>query len=352
MFFTLPGCDKDQIRGYQVHRVETEPMTPAHAALGRSRMLAAIVPHGDRIWFFKVLGPEEQVGEQKEAFDQFISSIRFSDQREPPISWSVPEGWEQQPGSEMRYASFSVGSYDPPLELTVIPLGSEASSVLANVNRWRGQIGLPPIRDQELSEVTTQRDLGGVTATLVDLAGSGGSGAGAGVGQTASAAGPPMASKAAPSRSQLQYTVPNGWLENPNPRSPRVAAFQVAEGSQLAEVTVIPLPGPAGGLLSNVNRWREQIGLGPTTAEELSKELRTIEVAGSAAQAVHLVGPESAGTQRQGILGVILIRPDQTWFIKMQGPAALVAQQNSAFEAFVTSVRFGSTDRAKGDPDA
>ena len=37
---------------------------------------------------------------------------------------------------------------------------------------------------------------------------------------------------------------------------------------------------------------------------------------------------------------VILPRPDRTWFVKLRGPAELVAAQQAAFEAFVRSVRF------------
>ena len=40
----------------------------------------------------------------------------------------------------MRYKTYRVGPKE--LELTVIPLGKEAASVLPNVNRWRGQLGL------------------------------------------------------------------------------------------------------------------------------------------------------------------------------------------------------------------
>ena len=38
----------------------------------------------------------------------------------------------------------------------------------------------------------------------------------------------------------------------------------------------------------------------------------------------------------------ILLHDGRSWFIKLRAPAELVAKQQSAFEAFVRSVRFGA----------
>lgn len=60
------------------------------------------------------------------------------------IRWTLPKGWEESPGGQMRYATLK-----PPvpgkLDASVVVLPGEAGGELANVNRWRGQIGLPPI---------------------------------------------------------------------------------------------------------------------------------------------------------------------------------------------------------------
>lgn len=60
------------------------------------------------------------------------------------LKWDLPKGWSQEPGSGMRYATLK-----PPVsgkvDASVIMLPGEAGGELANVNRWRGQIGLPPL---------------------------------------------------------------------------------------------------------------------------------------------------------------------------------------------------------------
>jgi len=59
------------------------------------------------------------------------------------------------------------------------------------------------------------------------------------------------------------YDLPRGWSEQPKTNL-RLANFRVA-GNEAAECYLTMLPGAAGGVLANVNRWRRQMGLGPST---------------------------------------------------------------------------------------
>jgi hypothetical protein len=141
----------------------------------------------------------------------------------------------------------------------------------------------------------------------------------------------------------LTYSAPKAWKELPA-KGFRVAAFEISEGGQKAEVTVIPLGGQAGTLLANVNRWREQLGLSRIDAEQLQKEMRTLKVAGIGAPYLDLSGPENRG-QRLRILAVSVPHGGQTWFFKMTGQAEVVGRERDNFEAFVASVRFSDSAR-------
>jgi hypothetical protein len=101
------------------------------------------------------------------------------------------------------------------------------------------------------------------------------------------------------------------------------------------------LPGDAGGLAANVNRWRRQVGAELLPDEETLKTLRPIKLDGNAAHALDLTGPNVAGKTTQRILAAIVMRDGQTWFFKLSGPASLVGEQKAAWEAFLKSVRFG-----------
>jgi hypothetical protein len=315
----LLGCQNDEIRSYRVAKPEA------------TRLLAAIIPHGDQTWFFKLVGPASQIDEQKESFDQFIRSVHFIDNAGRPAAWTVPQDWQPGPESQMRYATFYLGPREHPLELTVFRFGGEAGSVLANVNRWRGQIGLRPIQESELGPISKKLQLACGPVTLVDMTNSGS--------EIASGMpGPDILSRRAESRHRLQYTKPEGWKEIPDPKGIRIALFEMENGA--VEVGVTSFARSGGGLLMNINRWRGQVHLQPIVEQELQKEIQPIDVAGTGAHYVDLTGPAADGKPAERILGVILPKGEQTWFFTMKGPADFVEKQKSAFEAFVKSVRF------------
>lgn len=63
-------------------------------------------------------------------------------QQTSPYAWDLPEGWIAQPASGMRLATFLIPVGQTQVDCSVILAGGD---VVANVNRWRGQIGLPAL---------------------------------------------------------------------------------------------------------------------------------------------------------------------------------------------------------------
>jgi hypothetical protein len=314
----LAGCQEDVIRHYQAPKESTlEPPS--------KRMLAVMVPRGQDVWFFKFFGPRRAVSEHEADFDSLIRSVKFQDKANEPITWTTPEGWRQQLGGELRYATLRFGPKDEALEITISKLGREAARPRENIDRWRGQIGLPPISDEELRQLTDNLKVDGLPATRIDLV----------------SAGPGAVAGSEKSSLPFQYTRPDGWELLPADAKKgvrRPLVLRVKDGEQAAEVTAVPLPGDGGGLLFNVNRWRGQVGLGPTTEEDLLKDVRRLTVAGEEAPYVDLAG---SGANGQRILGVVMRHEGRTWFFTMKGPADFVGKQQSAFEGFIKSIRFG-----------
>lgn len=66
------------------------------------------------------------------------------------LKWSLPKGWSEIPGEGMRFATFK-SPVPGKNEATVVVLPGAAGGELANVNRWRGQIGLGPIDEAALA---------------------------------------------------------------------------------------------------------------------------------------------------------------------------------------------------------
>lgn len=179
------GCEKpERISKYTVDKPPPieEPKQPATAEAGQpageptDRTVAAIVPLAEQGWFFKLTGPKDAVQARAEAFADFVKAVRFSAEGKP--QWDLPAGWSENDGNQIRFATIIIpaaaGENEKPLEISVTVLpksGDDADYILVNVNRWRNQLKLPPIAKEQLAGESTQLDLGGTPATLVNLLG-------------------------------------------------------------------------------------------------------------------------------------------------------------------------------------
>ncbi|HEX5106646.1 MAG TPA: hypothetical protein VFV87_22655, partial [Pirellulaceae bacterium] len=84
------------------------------------------------------------------------------------LVFEAPKGWTPGKTTEFRRAAFSVTDGDNKVEITVIPLGAGSGSLLENVNRWRGQVGLKAA--QEVAGVKKIETLG-IEGDYVELQG-------------------------------------------------------------------------------------------------------------------------------------------------------------------------------------
>jgi hypothetical protein len=114
-------------------------------------------------------GEADEVNQQREpkgpsAPSAETSSMEPGEMRVPPstarrtYTWQVPAGWtEVEWTSHIRLVSFSVPHGDEVGDLSVLELGGGAGGMLANLNRWRGQLGLEPVgvdAPEEAGQVT------------------------------------------------------------------------------------------------------------------------------------------------------------------------------------------------------
>jgi hypothetical protein len=148
----------------------------------------------------------------------------------------------------------------------------------------------------------------------------------------------------------LKWNLPAGWEEVP-PGQMRVASFRIkGEGSKQADVSVVPLPGMAGGTLANVNRWRSQVGLAPVSEGELSTLAQKVEIAGQPGELYEQAGQGQGSGEPTRILAAVLMHDERAWFFKATGDDQLVAQQKPAFVAFLKSLSFSAPAAQAGVP--
>ncbi len=87
----------------------------------------------------------------------------------PELKWDTPPGWIAKAPTDMRIANFQVGA-DPEAECYLTVLQGSGGGLLSNVNRWRGQMGLPPVSETDVANMP-RRKLLGAPAAYIDIQG-------------------------------------------------------------------------------------------------------------------------------------------------------------------------------------
>jgi hypothetical protein len=144
---------------------------------------------------------------------------------------------------------------------------------------------------------------------------------------TADAPVPPPSSE----KPQIQWDVPPSWSSVPA-SAMRYASFAAESNGEKADISVVTFPGDGGSDADNINRWRQQIGLGPLDSVDAL-------IVPQHAGALHFSTVDMAGPTARILAG--WTRHDgRAWFFKFTGPASLVEQEKLKFLAFLQSVRF------------
>jgi len=167
------------------------------------RIVTAFAHRGDQTWFYKLQGNADVVAAQKPAFIEFLKSVKISDapataatgaasatpsnptasaapttppttEPAPAPAMVAPESWKALPPGQMQFAKFSVSAADgAKAEVSVSVFPSDTGGTLANVNRWRRQLGMGDVDEAGLQEIVTPLDgpsiAGAPGSVLADL---------------------------------------------------------------------------------------------------------------------------------------------------------------------------------------
>src|SRR5687767_7288932 len=300
----------------------------------------------------------------------------------PHIHYKTPAGWvEERPGG-IRVARFSIpAKRGPKIDVSVIPLPGITASKADVVNLWREQIRLGPAKEDELSGPTEKVTVGAEPAEMFDMVSTEPMIQDAykarilvamlSQGQTtwffkmtgedesvrdqkaafvdflksveidySSHAEPtPRVASAPPSRPT--WKVPPTWKEVA-PSRMLLAKFVMPDPKDpKAEVTVSVFPGVAGGMLPNVNWWRQQLKLEPLEDGALGQVSTPLDVSGGKGILVDMSGQGTNGRPTR-IIGAILPTDEQTWFYKLTGDPQIAQQEKDAFVQFVQTAKYAN----------
>ena len=152
---------------------------------GKRRIVTAMIHKPDASWFFKLAGDDAAVEAQKPAFVNFLKSVQMKAPAETAATtsaadahstearrfkWTVPEGWRAATPGQMQVAKFTVPERGTAkAEVTVSTFPSDTGGTLANVNRWRRQLGLGEVDEAGLAPLVSPLDPSVPNSVLVDL---------------------------------------------------------------------------------------------------------------------------------------------------------------------------------------
>lgn len=164
------------------------------------KLLGLVADAGGQQIFVKMTGPKAIVDQERSAFDLFVASLKTKEggavasgaggakvaggtnpaSGQNPhatgggfdpgrLQFDAPAGWVKQGDKPMRAVTFKPADAAAS-ECYVSILGGDAGGLVNNVQRWRGQMGLPDLAAAELAKLPKIPVLGR-EATLVDLSG-------------------------------------------------------------------------------------------------------------------------------------------------------------------------------------
>jgi hypothetical protein len=153
------------------------------------RMIVAVIPIGDQLYFVKAVGPQQTIASHVEAINTFVRSVQQRNAavemavtdpgtgpevRIKPFTLTAPATWKRtKPRSSLVQAEFAIPHADKDAVDGRLTVSIVSGTVKENVDRWRGQfVGAIDSPKQEEIEV------GSLKATRVDFAGTYGEQAG------------------------------------------------------------------------------------------------------------------------------------------------------------------------------
>jgi hypothetical protein len=86
------------------------------------------------------------------------------------LTWNLPDGWKELPSTSMREPNLRFGENDEG-ECYVTRLSGGAGGLGANINRWRKQMNVPDLTEEEVAALP-KKTLFGQPATFISIDGT------------------------------------------------------------------------------------------------------------------------------------------------------------------------------------
>ena len=351
-------------------------MGASRIPLQERRILGAIIPDGGDVYFVKATDRTSQLTEAEVSFrslvEQFaIDATSGAPKLDLPPKWTLKilDNANAGIGLAEMIAEFNFEASAGPIRFTVSKYSRPSDPtaweeyLLSQINRWRGQLEMPPITTPELKKElpTIPRDGSAIPAILFDAKGSG---TNATSPNSTSSVAPTIASPAAstappskptsettastppPTVSQsalkLAYEKPEHWELQP-PRLYREATFKFSKDAKEAEVTIATaIDSPmqnAGMWIGQLMQSNDPAAIEPLAAKAVD-EAETMQVGARTGKLYTIRASDQADARSLMVVALPLDTTGRSLFIKLNCELQIMEQEKATFLGFVDSLRW------------
>lgn len=163
-FLLLTGCRDREITAYRAPK-DPAPTMPAANAADTNGLPANHPPIGGAAG-----GPTagSDPSNMANMANTAVPTASGSD-----LQWTAPASWAPKAGSAMRKGSYAVKGDGGEGDLSITAFPGATGGLEANLNRWRGQVGLPAATPADVIAATEKFDSNGLSFVVVDYANNG-----------------------------------------------------------------------------------------------------------------------------------------------------------------------------------
>jgi hypothetical protein len=105
----------------------------------------------------------------------FLPSARAEEPKKEtkpkPPTFKAPKGWEVLDAGEFATARFRVGEGETAVTMTLTGLNGDGGGLVANVNRWRAQVGLKELAEKDSLQALESIKVDGLAGHILDVTG-------------------------------------------------------------------------------------------------------------------------------------------------------------------------------------
>ncbi|MBL9214954.1 MAG: hypothetical protein JNG83_05715 [Opitutaceae bacterium] len=154
LLLALAGCRDRTITSYRAPKDPPPPAPPASAPAG----LPADHP---------------PIASTNAGGDMMANTPVATADDSSALAWTAPGAWVAKPVGAMRKGSYTLKGEGGESDLGITAFPGDTGGLEANLNRWRGQVGLPPASSAEVTAAVERFEANGLQFLVVDYAGNG-----------------------------------------------------------------------------------------------------------------------------------------------------------------------------------